>query len=169
LEWSRFQQGLIKFNPIPLNLTSLIDRNISILNELANRKEITVLNNIPSFYSILADEEMFNIVIRNLLSNALKFSFRQGCIRFSAIESDNEMIQISVNDTGTGISPIILAKLFHIDEKVSKTGTEGEPSSGLGLILCKEFVEKHNGKIWVESIENSGSTFYFSIPKYSKN
>jgi PAS domain S-box-containing protein len=169
LEWSRLQQGVVLFNPVLLNLAALIDKNINTLNGLALRKEINVINNISSSFNILADEEMVNIVIRNLLSNALKFSYRKGSISFSAAESENGFIQISVIDSGVGISEYFLEKLFRIDEKVSKKGTEGEPSTGLGLILCKEFVEKNNGKIWAESIENSGSTFYFTIPKSPDN
>ena len=164
LEWSSFQQGLIKFNPVKLNLASLIAGSIAPFDELALQKEITLLNHVPSSLNVFADEEMVNIVVRNLISNAIKFSFRGGNIRITAFQLDNQFIQILVCDNGIGMDISLINKLFHVGEKVSTPGTEGEPSSGLGLVLCKEFVEKHNGTIRVESVKNFGSTFYFTLP-----
>lgn len=106
---------------------------------------------------------MLDAVIRNLLSNASKFSTKNDKIIFNATVENDEVI-LSVKDSGIGIPEKIIDKLFVIGEKTSRKGTDDEPSSGLGLILCKEFVEKNNGKIWVESKEGIGSTFFFSVP-----
>ncbi|MDP3432408.1 MAG: ATP-binding protein, partial [Bacteroidota bacterium] len=104
-----------------------------------------------------------------LLSNAVKFTGKDGKITVKSKTISNDMIEISVHDSGVGISDNNVEKLFKIDEKVSLKGTEGEPSAGLGLLLCKEFVEKNGGKIWVESELGKGSTFSFSLPVSSEN
>ena len=107
---------------------------------------------------------MINSVIRNLISNAVKFTPRNGTISILAQKNGNDIL-FSIQDSGIGISTEMLNKLFKIDEKVSRLGTEGEASTGLGLLLCKDFLEKHNGNIWIESVVGKGSIFYFNLPQ----
>ena len=106
---------------------------------------------------------MLNTVLRNLVSNAIKFTHKNGEVKISAKQNEKNVI-ISVTDTGVGMSKEKIGKIFNISEKVTTYGTEDETGTGLGLILCKEFVEKHNGKIWIESEEEVGSSFIFTIP-----
>jgi signal transduction histidine kinase len=113
---------------------------------------------------VFADEKMLSSVFRNLISNAVKFTKRGGKIEISAACAGNGMAEVKVSDTGVGIHEKNIGRLFRIDQKSSTPGTENEPSTGLGLILCREFIEKQGGKIWVESKLGIGSDFYFSIP-----
>ncbi|MEI7501616.1 MAG: ATP-binding protein, partial [Bacteroidota bacterium] len=107
---------------------------------------------------------MVESLIRNLISNAVKFTPKGGRITVSANKIEGNFIEIAVRDTGIGMKKELMSKLFKLDEHTGRKGTEGESSSGLGLIICKDFVEKHGGKIWAESEEGKGSTFYFTIP-----
>ncbi|MFH1042966.1 MAG: CHASE domain-containing protein [bacterium] len=165
LEWSQIQKGTITFNPTNLNLNLIVSRNIEIINQRAIQKEITIVNKINDKINIIADEKMADAVLRNLLSNAVKFTKKNGNVIISVKEIENQFIEISITDNGIGMSEDLCNNLFRIDEKVGRTRTDGEISSGLGLLLCKEFVEKNGGKIWVNSEEGKGSTFYFTFPK----
>jgi signal transduction histidine kinase len=107
---------------------------------------------------------MFDFIVRNLVSNAIKFTNVGGKISVEAISNNNHFIEMKVSDSGIGIPPELKSKLFLLSEKTSRPGTDGEMSTGLGLLLCKEFIEKHGGKIWVESEVGKGSSFYFTIP-----
>ncbi|MEI7812772.1 MAG: ATP-binding protein, partial [Ignavibacteria bacterium] len=111
-----------------------------------------------------ADKEMLNTVLRNLLSNAVKFTRQGGKVIVRATEAENNMMVISVTDSGIGMSETLSQRLFKIDEKTGRKGTDDEPSTGLGLLLCKEFVERHGGRIQMESVEGKGTIFYFTIP-----
>jgi len=164
LEWSQMQKGTISFNPRDLNLAETVHQNIEILSSSIEQKGVIVKSAIDASTTIHADENMVNSVFRNLLTNAIKFSSRGGEILISAENVDDKFIQISVQDSGTGMADEYKVKLFKVEEKVGRTGTEGEKSTGLGLLLCKEFVEKHDGEIWVESSEGNGSTFHFTLP-----
>ncbi len=164
LEWSQLQKGSIDYTPKTLNISNLVSRNIEIINQKAVQKRIKLINEVSEQQTIFADEKMIDSVLRNLLSNAIKFTKQGGTVLVFAKAYENNMLQISVKDTGVGIPENSISKLFQLDEKVSAKGTEGEPSSGLGLLLCSEFVEKHGGKIWVESEINEGSTFHFTMP-----
>jgi signal transduction histidine kinase len=130
----------------------------------AGKKELEITINIPSDIIVYADSSVFQTVIRNLVSNSVKFTPRGGKIYISAKETNHRIVEISVRDTGIGMNDEMLKSLFRLDAKVNRKGTEGEPSTGLGLILCKDFIEKHNGKIVVESEEGKGSVFTFSMP-----
>jgi signal transduction histidine kinase len=163
LDWSRSQTGLLKFNPERINLIDLINENISNLMFLAANKEIKLNSEAGEDIFITSDANMINTVLRNLLSNSLKFTRRGGEVTVKTIVNPDEVI-VSVKDNGTGIPQKDLEKLFRIDTKYSMPGTENEQGTGLGLKLSKEFVEKQGGKIWVETIENKGSEFKFSIP-----
>lgn len=164
LEWARAQRGTIEFKPIMVNLRQIVEENINLLGHLATRKKLKVHNEIPGDIDIMADYNMLMTVLRNLFSNAIKFTMDNGSITFEA-ESDESGYIITVTDTGVGIKEKELPKLFRLDVNTSTIGTSGEDGTGIGLILCKEFVEKHKGKIWVESEFGEGSKFRFTLPK----
>jgi signal transduction histidine kinase len=136
---------------------------LSLLKQTAQNKSIEFCNEIDNLIFITADRNMLSTIIRNLVSNAIKFTFRGGKITLSS-KNINQSIEFSVSDTGVGIEPDNLSKIFSIDKNKSSRGTADEAGTGLGLILCKEMVEKHGGKIWVESEVGKGSTFSFTIP-----
>jgi signal transduction histidine kinase len=168
LEWSRIQRGVTQFNPDTCNMNFIVTQNINIQAEVAKQKEITLVNNVTENTYAKVDVPMINTVIRNLMSNSIKFTPRGGKIEINAIPCKNNVgrdcIKVSINDNGIGMDSNIKDNLFKIDKKVSRPGTENEPSTGLGLLLCKEFIEKHGGDIWVESEEGKGSSFFFTVP-----
>jgi PAS domain S-box-containing protein len=163
LEWSRLQRGIMEFIPEKFNLKKEIQECTQVLNESARKKEIEIEYSVPEDIELVADRHMFDTVTRNLVSNAIKFTPTGGKIQVGALNTNNE-IEIHITDSGIGMPAELKNKLFHINEKTSRKGTEGEPSTGLGLLLCKEFIEKHNGEIWAESEAGHGSTFYFTVP-----
>lgn len=167
LQWSRLQRGMIPFNPQKIVLVKVADRILKSISESARNKQVEITANIPEDLVVFADENMLECTIRNLFTNAIKFTNKEGRILISARKSISAETEISVKDTGIGMGQDILEKLFRIDQVECRQGTQGEPSTGLGLILCRDFMEKHGGKIWAESIENMGSTFYVSYPDYS--
>ncbi len=162
LEWSRLKRGGINFLPEKLNLKKKIVECVNVLSESARKKGINVEVNVSDEIEVLADSHMLEAVIRNLISNAIKFTSSGGLVNVSAGYIDSTVV-IKIKDSGIGMSPELKNRLFQINEKTSRPGTDGELSTGLGLLLCKEFVEKHNGKIWVESEPGIGSTFYFTL------
>ena len=166
LEWSRLRRGGMDFVPVKLNLKKIIGESIAVLSESASKKGIEIETTIPDKLEILADNHMFESVIRNLISNAIKFTTQGGKVKVTAHSKEDHSTEIKISDSGIGISPGLISRLFQINEKTSRPGTDGEPSTGLGLLLCKEFIEKHGGKIWVESEVGLGSTFSFSIKEY---
>lgn len=163
LEWSRLQRNMIQMEQLEYPLLRLAHQSVDTLHENAEKKQITISILFDHTIKVLADEKMIQSVLRNLISNAIKFTNKGGNITISAINIEHGLIEIKVQDTGIGISEKDLPKLFRIDESLKTTGTDGEPSIGLGLILCKEFVEKHGGKIWAESEVGKGSAFYFTL------
>ena len=164
LEWAQMQKGSMSFQPKELILSELIAENVHILKSRSEQKGITIVNNVTDPLRVIADEKMLTSVILNLISNAVKFTKKTGTVTINTNKTEDSMIEISVNDTGLGMPKSIVEKLFRVGEKIRSLGTEGELSTGLGLILCKEFVEKHGGKIWAKSQEGIGSTFYFTLP-----
>ncbi len=165
LEWAQMQRGMISFTPQKQNISEMVFQNIILINEKALQKGITIIDEMPSGESVTADGKMLDAILRNLLSNAVKFTKRDGRVIIKSKRTGDGTLEICVKDTGVGISEKDIKNLFKVEEKVSSPGTEGESSSGLGLLLCKEFVEKHSGRIWVESKENVGSTFFFTLPE----
>ena len=163
LMWARTQQGSISFNPQNLSFSATYENIIEIMNPSADEKNITINYSSADHINVFADADMLKTVLRNLVSNAIKFTNNGGVINISAIQTVSDII-ISVSDNGIGIPPENLAKLFDISEVLSTKGTAGETGTGLGLLLCKEFVEKHGGKIWVESEDGKGSDFKFTLP-----
>jgi PAS domain S-box-containing protein len=163
LDWARIQQSQMPFHPVSLVLKTLTNEVLEFLIEKANSKMIAIINYIPDHLIVMADKNMIRTILRNLISNALKFTSKNGKIEIKAVERENK-VEISIEDTGIGIKPEDIDKIFKIGSNFSKRGTENEKGTGLGLLLCKEFVEEHGGEIWVESEEGKGSSFKFSIP-----
>jgi PAS domain S-box-containing protein len=164
LEWSLLQRGIIYFIPKSYYLLSKFESNLASVFESANKKGVKISFEIPDDTILFADENMLSSIIRNIVGNAVKFTPKGGNIIVRAKTLSDKKIEISVKDSGIGMSEELLGKLFQLDGNTSRKGTEGEASTGLGLIICKDFVEKHGGKIWAESVEGKGSTFYFTIP-----
>ncbi len=163
LDWAKSQQNTFPFSPIPLELSDLIASEINNLKTIAEQKNILLTHETNGQISITADEKMISTVIRNLISNAIKFTPVNGSISVKASLKPG-MVEVSVTDTGVGINDENKAKLFQLLNGFTTRGNENEKGSGLGLVLCKEFVEKHQGNIWVESELGKGSRFSFSLP-----
>jgi len=163
LEWSRMQTGKKEFMPEFFELVSFMEETTPIFEGIAAQKSITIKSGLPHNLPVFADKPMISTVIRNLINNAIKFTHEGGEITLSA-RKDKNTVLVSVADNGVGISKTRIDRLFRFSENESTVGTANEKGSGLGLILCKEFVEKHGGRIWVESEEGKGSVFTFSIP-----
>lgn len=167
LQWSRLQRGMIAFNPKPFLIQPKMKSCIQSVLEIASKKGVEITLNVPEDLMVFADYNMIESIISNLASNAVKFTIKGGKVLISAKANSDRTVEISIKDTGIGLNNDMLGKLFRIDEYTSRQGTEGEPSTGLGLILCKDFVDRHKGKIWAESVEGMGSTFYFTLPPES--
>lgn len=165
LEWAQMQGGALIFSPTRILLNKLITENIEAINTRANQKEIKIINNIKDDFFVFADMKMINSVLVNLISNAVKFTKRGGTIQLYAKESGNKLIEVCINDNGVGIREDDLKKLFKVDEKIGYRGTDGEESTGLGLLLCKEFITKNGGSLRINSQFGKGSDFYFTVPK----
>lgn len=163
LTWSQSQSGKIGFSPEPLKLLQLIEQAISPYEEFARKKNITYSLDVAKDFMLHADEFMLKTILRNLFSNAVKFTPNEGRIVISA-ENKGIHARISVKDTGVGMDAKTKENLFRIDRQQKSQGTEGESGTGLGLVLCKEFVERHNGKIEVKSEAGKGSTFILRLP-----
>jgi len=163
LQWSRTQTGLIEFIPEIIQIKELVDRNLQLLQGALIHKNIEMRVSVDSEIKVNADINMIDTVIRNLLSNAIKFTNENGIIELSASVQKMKLV-MSIKDSGIGISKFNQEKLFRIDTVYTTRGTSNESGSGLGLILCKEFVERHGGEIWIDSQEGSGATFLFSLP-----
>jgi PAS domain S-box-containing protein len=163
LEWSQSQTGMIHYKPEEFELVDFVNKTITIFEDIGLPKSISISKELPRNLSVFADKHMLGTIMRNLISNAIKFTHEGGRIVISA-EIQPDDIVISVGDNGVGIAKNRIKRLFRIDENESTPGTANEQGTGLGLILCKEFVEKHGGRIWVESKVNMGTTFKFSIP-----
>ncbi len=164
LEWSCLQRGITDFNPIPIKLLPKINESLLSVMESANKKRISVTIAVPESFVVYADGNMIASTIRNLVSNAVKFTPIGGSVSISAKSSNGNLVEISICDNGIGMSSDILENLFRIGASTNRKGTEDEPSTGLGLVLCKDFIEKLGGKLAVESQEDKGSTFRFTIP-----
>jgi signal transduction histidine kinase len=167
LAWARTQTGRTEFNPIRLNSFEYIQETIQVQLLAANAKSITIKNIATTDLIAFADRNMVLTVLRNMVANAIKYTHRNGTIEiksYSKTFHDKPFVVFAVKDNGTGIAKDKMNKLFKIEENFTTPGTEKEKGTGLGLILCKEFVEMNGGKIWCESTEGIGSIFYFSLP-----
>ena len=163
LTWAKLQTQAIKYNPQAFDIHAKILETVEFLEGAFTKKSIKVKVLSKEKVMVFADANMISTVVRNLLANAVKFSHDHGHIDISVKKSDS-FCEISIQDHGVGISPEDVKKIFRIDSNHSTLGTKGEKGTGLGLILCKEFIEKHDGKIWVESTPGKGSQFSFTLP-----
>jgi PAS domain S-box-containing protein len=163
LEWSRSQTGRMEFLPEMIDFGQLTDNVIQLLHDSAENKCISIYTELPDRLIVFADKAMLGTILRNLISNAIKYTNTKGVIVVKASQNTKEIL-VSVADNGVGIGGEEILKLFRIDQNQSTVGTQNEKGTGLGLILCKEFVGKHGGKIWVESEVGKGSTFCFTVP-----
>ncbi|MEI7724105.1 MAG: PAS domain-containing sensor histidine kinase [Bacteroidota bacterium] len=164
LEWSRIRRGVTNFEPALSPLMSTIEESIATVVGLADKKEIEIGFEIADDCNVFADRYMLNSIVRNLVTNAIKFSHRGGKIAIAAKPITGNLVEISIRDSGIGMNEKMVENLFRLDEQTNRKGTEGESTTGLGLIICKEFVEKHGGTLWVKSEEGKGATVYFSLP-----
>lgn len=163
LQWSMLQTGRMPLRPKLIDLKGLVDENIELLRGNALQKGIRIETEIENELFVYVDVSMITTVLRNILSNAIKFTSQYGIIKIK-VEKDDKMVKVSVIDNGVGISNQDIEKLFKIDSNPTTIGTSQEKGTGLGLILCKDFVERNGGKIWVESELEKGSRFIFVIP-----
>lgn len=164
LEWSQIQQGNIVYNPRKLHVAELVNNTIPIFMVQIHDKSITINTLIDSDLTLYADRHMIEVIVRNLISNAIKFTPQGGFIQVSADRDLHGEISLSVTDNGVGMNETVLASLFNISSSINRRGTKGELSTGIGLILCQEFAQKHHGRIKVESTEGKGSTFTLKLP-----
>lgn len=165
LTWSRIQRGAMEYDPEDVNIAKITRDNIALFTSKAEQKNISLKISIGQETMVYGDYNMINTVLRNLISNAMKFTNGGGTIEVSAVSHNEQDVEIAVADTGIGIKEQDLSKLFRIDVQYTKIGTAGEKGTGLGLTLCKDLIEKNSGQIWVESEVGKGSTFRFILPK----
>ncbi len=163
LEWSSSQSGKIDFKPDSIDISDVVNEALISVEANYKQKSIVIHNNITSPTIFIADRYMIGSIFRNLISNAIKFTNEGGIIELSSA-SNTTQITFSIKDNGIGIEENNINKLFRIDQNFSTQGTNKEQGTGLGLALCKEFIERHNGQIWVNSEKNKGSEFSFSLP-----
>lgn len=163
LEWAKIQKGRLECSPQPLKMNELIRECMDIVAANATEKEIRITNKIPESTKVFADMNMVKTILRNLMNNAVKFTYPKGEVVISSQELDEDTLEISITDTGIGISEKDVKTIFRIDHGHT-AGTRGEHGNGLGLILCKELVEKNGGTIRAESSAGEGATFTISLP-----
>lgn len=164
LDWALLQRGKMEFYPEMIDLKTIVESTVKLFEENARQKQIRIQAKVVEHLKAYADEKMVNTILRNLINNAIKFTRENGEITVQVQDRADGFMQIAVTDTGIGIEPTEQEKLFRIDVKYQKSGTAQETGTGLGLILCKELVEKNGGRIWVESEKDKGSTFTFTLP-----
>jgi signal transduction histidine kinase len=167
LDWSRLQTDRMEFKSVEYNYKTQVEGIISLFKSTALKKNIEIQNLITEETVVFADKTMVHSVTQNLLSNALKFTPINGSIKIGCKKYDNQL-EIMIKDNGVGISKENLEKIFRLDSNLTTKGTEGEKGTGLGLLICKEMIEKNNGKIWIESEVGKGTTFHFTLPTIEK-
>lgn len=164
LNWAQTQTGRIQFKPKKVDFVSLVKNVVKLLDESARQKSITIHQRVSGNTFVQADQAMIQTILRNLIGNSIKFTPHGGEISIQTDQKEKEFI-VTVADNGVGIEKEDLGKLFILHSRYSKLGTNEEAGTGLGLLICKEFVEMHGGRIWVDSKRNKGSKFSFSIPQ----
>ncbi|MBM2816334.1 MAG: response regulator receiver sensor signal transduction histidine kinase [Ignavibacteria bacterium] len=165
LVWAQSQKGTLNFFPIILDLNEIINNKLLLFRQSSQIKFIQIESNIGNGKIVKADSNMLNTILRNIINNAIKFTPEGGKISISAYPDSGDFITVSIKDTGVGIADKYIDKIFRIDSNVSTEGTNREKGTGLGLIICKEFIEKHGGRIWLESLQNIGTTVFFTLPR----
>jgi len=164
LEWARSNSDGINYKPVQNDLNLIIQHAIQLQERNAKEKKIDLNNRVPQNTFVFADENMLHTIIRNLTSNAIKFTNTGGSVCYYTSQSNGTMVKCTVQDTGTGIAPGDIKNIFRADSKVRKKGTANEKGTGLGLMLVKEFIEKNKGKLTVDSQPGVGSAFSFELP-----
>lgn len=166
MQWAQMSSGGMEFIPEKCDIHKLIIPTLDTARGMAQRKNIRIQSEIPEELNIIADQSMLNTVIRNLIFNAIKFTGKNGNILIKA-EKKEAHVEVCIQDNGIGMNEKVLSSIFTVDQNKRKLGTEGEKGTGLGLILCKEFVEKHGGQIWIESEPEKGTKVFFTLPEKS--
>lgn len=164
LEWAILQRGLLDVNPLPVKLLDVINRTLEIQSDLIKQKNLNISVAVPVNMNVKADLAMLESICRNLISNAIKFSHKGSMIYISVIKIPGKLAEIAIKDKGIGMNADLVYKLFHMNGQTGRSGTEGEISKGLGLLICKELIERNGGQLRAESIEGHGSTFSFTLP-----
>lgn len=168
LSWSRMETGRMEYQPQNFPVYTSVNETVDLLKSSSNEKEINLVNRVSPETEVYADKNMIDTVIRNLISNAVKFTTRGGTVTIDAEPGEEGFVTISVTDTGVGMSDEIKNSLFNMEKNISKPGTEKEQGTGLGLLLCKELVEKNTGSIFCSSEIDKGSKFSFTVPSRKK-
>lgn len=163
LQWARMSQGGVDYAPAPCSLKELISISLRSAQDEAKRKDIVIFCDIPREVTVCVDQPMVNTVVRNILFNAIKFTPRGGTIAISA-EQTKQNVTVTVQDTGVGMDDGMTSSLFTLEKEKGHLGTEGEKGTGLGLVLCKQFIDRHGGQIWIESAPGQGTTVFFTLP-----
>ncbi|MFO8145390.1 MAG: PAS domain-containing protein, partial [Candidatus Syntrophosphaera sp.] len=166
LQWSRMNQGGIDYAPTPSCMEDLMTMGLSTGQDMAKAKDIAIRKHIPQGLKVLVDQPMLKTVIRNILFNAIKFTHRGGEIVIKA-RQEGQMVTLAIQDNGIGMNEQIMSSAFSPKKEKRQMGTEGEKGTGLGLVLCKQFIEQHSGEIWVESMPGQGTTVHFTLPAAS--
>jgi len=165
VQWSQTQTGDLAYNPNHFNITAMVEQVIAFYSQMAKGKKIKVTNSIKDDIIVNADKDMINFTLRNLVSNAIKFTHEGGNVEITAKNRGKNMILVSVKDTGVGMSQELLEKIFQPDIHISMLGTNNEKGSGFGLMMCKDFIQKNEGKIYIESEEGKGTSVHFTLKK----
>lgn len=168
LDWSRLQQGVLEIKKVNIPFKTILDEILVLFDQNMTQKNLKLTTEIENKLILFTDENMLQTILRNLVGNAIKFTPKGGALKISAKEIEGELIEVSIEDSGIGMSEATINKLFKIEEKFQENGTEGEAGSGLGLLICKEMVTHLGGKIWIKSELNKGSIFYFTLPAGKK-
>lgn len=163
LQWAQMSSSGMEFSPERIDIGKLIDLALHTAMDMAERKHIKIRSEVPEGLSIVTDKYMLNTVFRNLIFNAIKFTPKEGKV-FIRVQKAESFVEVCIQDDGIGMSEKVLSSIFTVDKNKRQLGTEGEKGTGLGLILCKNFVEKHGGKIWIESELNKGTKVFFTLP-----
>lgn len=164
LDWSKIQLGKVNYSPITMQLSTLVMMNIDLMVQVAKHKNIRLINKVPNSILVYTDVNIINTIFRNLISNAMKFSYSDSDIIVNANKIKNNFIEVGIQDCGVGMKKEIIDSLFQFDKHITTKGTNEETGTGLGLVLCKELVEKNGGSIRIESELGKGSCFYFTVP-----
>jgi PAS domain S-box-containing protein len=165
LQWSLMQRNMLDYRCVKIDLYDFVEKVVEISNQSAMKKGISIFNKTSTKTKVSADVDMLRSVVQNLILNAIKFTQKSGKIIISSVER-GDMVEVSIEDNGIGIEPARTYELFNFTSMLSTNGTEGEKGTGLGLPLCKEFIEKNGGKIWVKSELGKGSKFTFTVTKH---
>jgi signal transduction histidine kinase len=165
VQWSQTQTGDLAYNPNHFNITAMTEQVVTFYSQMAKGKNIKVSNLLPEELIVNADKDMINFTLRNLVSNAIKFTHEGGSVDIVAKNRDKNMVMVTIKDTGVGMSEELMEKIFMPEVHISMLGTNNEKGSGFGLMMCKDFVQKNEGKIYIESEEGKGTSVHFTLKK----